>query len=206
MKKIIILLLVLGFTKAYSQEPIVPVAKKVVNKFIKFGIKASVNSNESPEKLAADVKNFDDAVGKINGVNIGFYSQIKVLMLYVRPELHFTTYETNFGNVIGNIKTSRIEAPVSVGIKILPILSGFAGPTFRYKLKGDEKKLETITSNATMGVHFGVRVHMGKLGIDVRLDRAISKEETKLLGNNDVSDVEFDSRPNTISVGLSYAF
>ena len=137
---------------------------------------------------------------------LGFYSQIKVLMLYVRPELHFTTYETNFGNVIGNIKTSRIEAPVSVGIKILPILSGFAGPTFRYKLKGDEKKLETITSNATMGVHFGVRVHMGKLGIDVRLDRAISKEETKLLGNNSVSDVEFDSRPNTISVGLSYAF
>ena len=206
MKKIIILLLVLGFTKAYGQEPIVPVAKKVVNKFIKFGIKAGVNSNESPKKLAADVKNFDDAVGKINGVNIGFYSQIKVLMLYVRPELHFTTYETNFGNVIGNIKTSRIEAPVSVGIKILPILSGFAGPTFRYKLKGDEKKLETITSNATMGVHFGVRVHMGKLGIDVRLDRAISKEETKLLGNNSVSDVKFDSRPNTISVGLSYAF
>ena len=76
MKKIIILLLVLGFTKAYGQEPIVPVAKKVVNKFIKFGIKASVNSNESPKKLAADVKNFDDAVGKINGVNIGFYSQI----------------------------------------------------------------------------------------------------------------------------------
>jgi hypothetical protein len=57
-----------------------------------------------------------------------------------------------------------------------------------------------------MGVHFGVRAHMGKLGIDVRLDRAISKEETKLLGNNSVSDVEFDSRPNTISVGLSYAF
>jgi hypothetical protein len=47
---------------------------------------------------------------------------------------------------------------------------------------------------------------MGKLGIDVRLDRAISKEETKLLGNNSVSDVKFDSRPNTISVGLSYAF
>ena len=206
MKNIIILFLLVGFTKAYAQEPVVPVAKKVINKFIKFGIKASVNSYESPEDLAASVKDLDDAVSKINGINIGVYSQIKLLMLYVRPELHFTTYETNFGNVIGNIKTSRIEAPVSVGIKILPILSGFAGPTFRYKLKGDEKKLETITSNATMGVHFGVRVHLGKLGIDVRLDRAISKEETKLLGDNSISDVEFDSRPNTFSVGLSYAF
>ena len=206
MKKIIILFLLVGFTKAYAQEPVVPVAKKVINKFIKFGIKASVNSYESPEDLTASVKDLDDAVSKINGINIGVYSQIKLLMLYVRPELHFTTYETNFGDAIGNIKTSRIEAPVSVGLKILPILSGFAGPTFRYKLKGDEKKLETITSNATMGVHFGVRVHLGKLGIDVRLDRAISKEETKLLGDNSISDVEFDSRPNTVSVGLSYAF
>ena len=43
MKKIIILLLLVGFTKSYAQEPVVPVAKKVVNKFIKFGMKAGVN-------------------------------------------------------------------------------------------------------------------------------------------------------------------
>ncbi len=47
MKKIIILLLLVGFTKSYAQEPIVPVAKKVINKFIKFGVKAGVNLNTS---------------------------------------------------------------------------------------------------------------------------------------------------------------
>ena len=31
MKKIIILLLLIAFTKAYAQEPVIPVAKKVVN-------------------------------------------------------------------------------------------------------------------------------------------------------------------------------
>lgn len=206
MKKIITLLLLVGFTKAYAQEPVVPVAKKVINKFIKFGIKASVNSYESPEDLAASVNDLDDAVSKINGINIGVYSQIKLLMLYVRPELHFTTYETNFGDAIGNIKTSRIEAPVSVGLKILPILSGFAGPTFRYKLKGDEDKIKTITSNATMGVHFGVRVHLGKLGIDARVDQSLSEGQSQILATNGVTGFKTDNNPNTVSVGLSYAF
>jgi hypothetical protein len=205
MKNLVLLLSIIFINTSYAQD--VPIVDKIpiVKNIFKFGIKVSANSYDSPKDLAT-VNSLDDAVGKINGINIGFYSQIKVLMLYVRPELHFTTYETNFGNVIGNIRTSRIEAPVSVGLKIIPILSGFAGPTFRYKLKGDEDKIKTITSNATMGVHFGVRVHLGKLGIDARVDQSLSEGQSQILAKNGVSGFKTDNNPNTVSVGLSYAF
>ena len=206
MKNLILLLSIIFTYTSYGQD--VPIVDKIpiVKNIFKFGIKISANSYESPEDLAASVKDLDDAVSKINGINIGVYSQIKLLMLYVRPELHFTTYNTNFGDILGDIRTSRIEAPVSVGLKIIPILSGFAGPTFRYKLKGDEDKIKTITSNATMGVHFGVRIHLGKLGIDARVDQSLSEGQSQILATNGVTGFKTDNNPNTVSVGLSYAF
>ena len=46
--------------------------------------------------------------------------------------LHFSKFETSFDEL--TIGKSRLEAPVSVGFKLLPILSAFAGPTYRYEL------------------------------------------------------------------------
>ena len=59
MKKIIILLLLVGFTKSYAQVPVIPVAKKVVNKFIKFGMQAGVNLNTSGD--------IDEIISKVEG-------------------------------------------------------------------------------------------------------------------------------------------
>ena len=50
-------------------------------------------------------------------------------MLYLRPELHYSEFKDNL-----KVTQSRIEAPISLGLKILPILSGFAGPTLRYEM------------------------------------------------------------------------
>ena len=207
MKKIIILLLVLGFTKAYAQEPVVPVAKKVVNKFIKFGTKAGLNFNAPSDidELSSEFSNVDNAKESVSGFYIGVYSEIKILMLYLRPELHFTKYDTNYDNI--TVGQSRIEVPVSLGIKVLPILSGFAGPTFRYKLEGDKRDYSIgKAADATLGIHFGVRIHLGKLGLDVRYDRGISKEEVNILSENDIKIGLIDNRPRVLSLGLSYAF
>ena len=203
MKKIIILLLVVGFTKAYGQEPIVPVAKKVVNKFIKFGVKAGVNLNTSGDidEIISSNSSLADIDGNRNGFNVGIYSEIKLLMLYLRPELHYSEFRDNL-----KVTQSRIEAPISLGLKVLPILSGFAGPTLRYEMTSDDK-LPTGPEDLTVGIHFGARIHLGKLGLDVRYDKGLSDEEVKLIGSNNIpSNLKIDNSSGLLSLGLSYAF
>jgi len=203
MKKIIILLLVVGFTKAYGQEPIVPVAKKVVNKFIKFGVKAGVNLNTSGDidEIISSNSSLADIDGNRNGFNVGIYSEIKLLMLYLRPELHYSEFKDNL-----KVTQSRIEAPISLGLKVLPILSGFAGPTLRYEMTSDDK-LPTGPEDLTVGIHFGARLHLGKLGLDVRYDQGLSEDILNATGVGSSSiPVKLDSSPGLISLGLSYAF
>ena len=120
MKKIIILLLLIAFTKAYAQEPVIPVAKKVVNQFIKFGTKAGVNFNTSGDldEIISDNPSLANSRENINGFYVGIYSEIKLLMLYLRPELHYSEFTDNLSN-----KQSRLEAPISLGIKVLSIFS-----------------------------------------------------------------------------------
>ena len=76
--------MLVGFTKSYAQEPVIPVAKKVVNKFIKFGMKAGVNLNTSGDidEIISSNSSIADIDGNRNGFNIGIYSEIKLLMLY----------------------------------------------------------------------------------------------------------------------------
>jgi len=205
MKKIIILLLVLGFTKAYGQEPIVPVAKKVVNKFIKFGTKAGLNFNTSGDldKIISDNPSLGDAKENINGFYVGIYSEIKLLMLYLRPELHYSEFTDNLSN-----KQSRLEAPISLGIKVLPVLSGFAGPTLRFPMSSNDiLGVEDFKQNTSIGLHSGARIHLGKLGLDVRYDKGLSDEEVKLIGSNNIpSNLKIDNSSGLLSLGLSYAF
>ena len=90
----------------------------------------------------------------------------------------------------------------------MPILSAFAGPTYRYELSKDAKdySFETLTGDSTLGVHFGARVHLGKLGIDARLERGISENEAQLLSKSNVNLGVIDNRATVLSVGFSYAF
>ena len=203
MKKIIILLLLVGFTKSYAQEPVIPVAKKVVNKFIKFGMKAGVNLNTSGDidEIISSNSSIADIDGNRNGFNIGIYSEIKLLMLYLRPELHYSEFKDNL-----KVTQSRIEAPISLGLKVLPILSGFVGPTLRYEMTSDDK-LPTGPEDLTVGIHFGARIHLGKLGLDIRYDKGLSGEEVNLIGSNNIpSNLKIDNSAGLVSLGLSYAF
>ncbi|MFQ3341296.1 MAG: hypothetical protein ACI9TK_000955 [Flavobacteriaceae bacterium] len=204
MKKLFILFILIVATNAYSQDAAVPVAKKVVNKFIKFGTKAGLNFNTSDlDKIMADNPSLDDAKENINGFYVGIYSEIKLLMLYLRPELHYSQFTDNV-----SVKQSRLEAPISLGLKVLPILSGFAGPTLRYKISSDDiPSVEEVKQNATVGIHIGARLHLGKLGIDVRYDKGLSDEEVGLIGANNIpSGVKIDNSAGLVSLGLSYAF
>ena len=91
---------------------------------------------------------------------------------------------------------------------MLPILSAFAGPTYRYVLSEDvqEYSIESLEGDSTLGLHFGARIHLGKLGIDARIERGISENEAQLLSKNNINAGVIDNRATVLSVGLSYAF
>ena len=56
-----------------------------------------------------------------------------------------------------------------------------------------------------MGIHFGLRAHLGPLNADLRFDRGINENELSLLEQNGVPiSGRIDTRSNVWSIGLSY--
>ena len=182
-------------------------AKKIADKFIEIGWKAGLNFDSTGDisNLANEFKSVDDAKGIVSGFNAGIYMQIKLSKLYLRPELHFSKFGTTFDNI--TVGQSRIELPVSLGLKLLPFLSGFGGLSYRYDLgNSGEYLLESLSGDSSAGIHFGARIHLGKLGIDARIERGISENEAKLLSNNNVNLGNIDNRVTQASLGISYSF
>ena len=173
-----------------------------------YGLKAGLNFNSSGDitTISTQSPSIDEVKSQVNGFNIGVYGQFKLAMLYVRPEINFSKFDTSYEEL--TVGKSRIEAPVSVGFKLLPFLSAFAGPTYRYELNKDNKDytIESLKGDSTLGVHLGARIHLGKLGIDARIERGISESEAQLLSSNNINVGVIDNRTTALSVGVSYAF
>ena len=206
MKKLFFLIVLMPLT-FLGQNNNDSTAKKIVNKFIEVGWKAGLNFDSSGEilNIANEFTSVDDAKGLVNGFNVGIYTQIKLLKLYVRPELHFSKFGTTFDNI--TVGQSRLELPVSLGIKFLPILSAFGGLSYRLDLGNTgDFSLESISGDSSAGIHFGVRIHLGKFGIDARIERGISENEANLLSNNNINIGKIDNRATQASLGISLAF
>ena len=175
---------------------------------LEYGLKAGLNLNSSGDitNILDEYSSIGQTKEAINGFNFGVFLHLKLAMLYLRPEIHFSKFETSYDAL--TVGKSRLEAPVSVGFKFLPFLSAFAGPTYRYGLSGknDDYTIESLKGESTLGLHLGARLHLGKLGIDARIERGISENEVKLLSDRNVNIGTIDQRTTVLSVGLSYAF
>ncbi|MGA0966847.1 MAG: hypothetical protein ACO3RP_05890, partial [Flavobacteriaceae bacterium] len=60
--------------------------------------------------------------------------------------------------------------------------------------------------NSTLGMHFGARIHLGKLGIETRIERGISERLAELMTANNLVIGTIDNRQSIVSLGISYAF
>ena len=197
-----IILIIISVMSSHSQN------KKSSDKDISFGVKIAMTFNSSGDitNFTEELSTIDSAKENANGYCLGLYAKINILSFYLRPELQYSTYETNYDNI--NVGKKRLELPVSLGIPLNSFLSAFAGPTFRFNVgqKISDFNIEDVKNKSTIGVHLGARLNFKKLAIDIRYDRGITKEETQLLSNNEISLGYIDQRPNLLSVGLSYAF
>ena len=197
MKKVI-LMMCLAF--AFSQTSSAQVA---------FGVKGGVNYNSnSIKEVGTDV--FEGAKSK-TGYHAGIWlrAKIPVIGLYIRPELVYTNLENEVlykttGNST-NYKFQKIDIPVLLGKKIFGVGNVFIGPSFQYVLSSDfgfDDIKDVEADGFTVGLQFGGGIELGKLGIDVRWERAFSGIESNVVGNAGLSN--FDTRINQVIVGLSY--
>ena len=176
---------------------------------INFGIKGGINYNSnSIKETGQDV--FDGAKSK-TGYHAGIWTRFKipVLGLYLRPELVYTKLENevfyNQTSETTNYDIKKLDIPVLLGKKILGIGNIFIGPSFQYVLDSDFNISDITNVDAegfTVGLQFGGGVEFGKLGIDVRWEKAFSDIESSF--DSSLGNVSYDTRINQIIFGLSY--
>ena len=177
---------------------------------VKFGAKAGVNYNNFGDAKAVGKDILDTKADGKSGYHVGVWAkaQVPILGVYIRPEFVYTKLKTNYGRE--SLEINKIDVPVLIGAKLIGPLHAFAGPAFQFVLDSDyslEDVKDIKTDNFSLGMQLGLGVELGKLGIDVRWERGLTKNETKLTGKVDGSDAfEIDTRPNQIIFGLSYEF
>lgn len=176
---------------------------------LEYGIKAGVHLNASGNitEATSDLSSLASIEDNMTGYFIGSYVSLDLIFLYLRPELHFSYLNKNFDSL--SLSQSRLEAPVSVGFKLLPVLSAFVGPSFQYNFEPNIEGVSftSIEQNASIGIHMGLRAHLGPINADVRFDRGISPNELSLIEQNGIPiSGRIDTRSNVWSLGLSYRF
>ena len=203
MKKIILACFLLVLTTDYLQAQ------------LQFGLKAGLNYNsDSFENVSDDVLN---GAKTKTGIHTGLWVRAKlpVIGFYIRPEIIYTelnnsvNYDTQFtAPKTTDFKFRKIDVPVLIGKKFLGIGNVFAGPSFQYILSSDfelNDLREVSTENFSLGIQIGAGVELGRLGLDLRWERGLSKTETVFVDNtiND-TDFNFDKRVSQIIFGISY--
>lgn len=180
-----------------------------------FGIKGGVNYNQNGDLSFVQLvsSSSEDIItgsdGKI-GYHIGFFGKLDFPKIYLRPEIIYTKTKSDYSanGISTEYDISKLDVPVLLGYKIIGPLSIFAGPAFQYTLNNDLKGLqvEDVENDFTVGLHMGVGVNLGKIGIDVRYERGFSDNEAAFIGKN-ITDIDIsgrvDSRPSQIIFGLS---
>lgn len=199
--------------------------------FLKFGVKAGLtSSNVKFDKTTLDqvstssgAKDFLIKQGDAKmGYQFGLFARVKVLSLFVQPELLFShsSSEVILADVTASKiyaetqKFNKIDIPVIVGWKIGPARLGL-GPVASFNLSqtdGLKDKLNELVdettkndfSKATFGYQVGVGLDILKLSLDVRYEGNLSKLGSGIkLGDKDYS---FDQRNPQWIFSLGIAF
>lgn len=168
-----------------------------------FGIKGGLNYAGNGDFFNS-AENAYSSPDKNVGYHIGVFGKIGD-NIYLRPELVYTAIKSGYNE--GDLKVSKLDLPVLLGVEIIGPLNIFAGPSFQYILntKFDDVTIDNIENDFTVGLNIGAGVNLGKLGIDVRYERGFSENEVSLINSNiaNLNGDRVDTRPDQIIVSLS---
>ena len=168
-----------------------------------FGIKAGLNYNANGdyiEAAQAAAENPDRNVG----YHIGFYGKLGN-QVYLRPEIIFTKTKSDYNG--DDFDMSKLDIPVLLGTKVIGPLHAFGGPAFQYILNTefDGITIDDVENDFTVGLHLGVGVNLGNIGVDLRYERGFSENEARFINTNitSVEDSRLDTRPDQLILSLS---
>ena len=168
-----------------------------------FGFKGGLNYNGNGDYLESA-----EAVVENPDRNVGFHLGVFYRLgnkIYFRPELMYTKTKSEYTD--GEFDLSKLDFPALVGIQLIGPLNLFAGPDFQYILnsKFDGITIDDIESEFTVGLHIGVGVDLGPIGVDLRYERGLSKNEATFINTN-VTDLplsRIDTRSDQVILSLS---
>ncbi|MCY2687924.1 outer membrane beta-barrel protein [Salinimicrobium sp. TH3] len=178
-----------------------------------FGVKGGLNYADNGEITYNDVTNAGEDVlegGESKmGYHFGIYYEANILGFFLRPELVYTTTKSSyqFNQQEADYNVSKIDLPILVGTKVFGPVRIFAGPSLQYIVDNDFEGFELgdVKDEFTIGAQLGAGIQLGKLGLDVRYERALKENEAEFM-IRDGGGVELkrvDTRPSQIIFGLS---
>ena len=168
-----------------------------------FGLKGGLNYNGNGDYLESA-----QAVAENPDRNVGYHLGVFYRLgnkIYFRPELMYTKTRSEYSD--GNFDLSKLDLPALIGIQIIGPLNIFGGPDFQYILnsKFDGIKISDIESDFTVGLHIGVGVDLGPIGVDLRYERGLSKNEATFINTNitTLPESRIDTRSDQVILSLS---
>ena len=177
-----------------------------------YGLKGGLNFNSAEQaNMIGSVDGAINAESRI-GFHLGGFVEAKVPVLgvFVRPEVVFTSLKSEYTNLVQlgtqTLSINKIDVPILIGKSFLRTVRVFAGPSFQYIVDSSfdlNEFGEADKDDLSVGIQLGVGVKFGKLGIDARWEKGISK--SKYIAAATGTEVSFDTRPNQFIIGLSYS-
>ncbi len=178
-----------------------------------FGVKGGLNYADNGEMTYTDVTGagqdiLEGGESKM-GYHFGVFYQANLLGFFLRPELVYTTTKSTyqFNQQESDYDVSKIDLPILVGTKVFGPVKLFAGPSLQYIVKNDFEGFELgdVAEEFTIGAQLGAGIQLGKLGLDVRYERALKENEAEFLSlsGSNAGPKRVDTRPSQIIFGLS---
>jgi hypothetical protein len=164
------------------------------------GIKGGVNYNSNGD-FDNNFQNITENPTKNVGFHVGLYGKVDLGPLYVRPEVLYTRTQSEYDS--GDLKISKIDVPLLLGIDLIGPLTIFAGPSAQYILTNEfeDFELDEAMDKFTVGAQLGVGFNFENFGIDVRYERGLSKNEIEF---TDINVNRVDARQEQVILGLSF--
>jgi len=190
----------------------------------KFGIKAGVSSTSLKMNDLVSVTSgaktytIEDVSGMNFGFHAGVFGRVKIAMLYVQPEVLFSTSTNDYkvtdvlNSTVKDVqqKINKIDIPVLVGVKLGPARIN-AGPVGSFNITTPSELItdpdfEAVYGKMSFGYQAGLGVDLlGMLTVDLRYEGSLKKYQTQIENKAGMS-FNLDDRPSAflLSVGIMF--
>ncbi len=203
MKKVVILLLVVGFFGLETQAQIFQLGARAGIGRADFTINddLTLDANTTVTVRPAEPN---------TAFHVGAYTRFKILGFYVQPELLYTSHPSTIAftnlstgeEIDVQVNWNRLDIPVLVGIKLGPVRIN-AGPMFSTTLgsNDDNDEVEIGVAGTSFGYQYGIGLDLGKFLIDLKGEGSFDEPIESLSGGGDAFPLNGGSRQVLLSVG-----